>query len=231
MVQVRRLGQKEVVSLLGPPGAGKGTVAQAWRAQEPLASLCTGDLCREHVRKETRLGKELGRYISVGQLVPDELISAMVAEWLADAIKEEVPVVLDGYPRTAPQVGHLLEMLAEYAPTYTLRVVLFDIPLSVVIDRLLNRIVCPNSACLRVYSGKLLVGTSVCPACSAPLQQRSDDERQVIERRLLGYEQNKTALLKAYAHAGIAVDVFPVEQVPYTDMFRAFSELMTRRQK
>lgn len=228
-MQVRYMGQKEAVLFLGPPGAGKGTVAQSWREKRDIAYLSTGDMCRTHIREESVLGKELDSYISKGQLVPDDLISRMVEEWLKGIAKSGETLLLDGYPRTAPQVHHWLEMLAKHAPEYTSRVVFFEISLQMVTERLTSRMICSNVSCARVYPGGSTASTNDCTKCGASLLQRSDDENEVIRKRLHVYEQNKAALLAAYKKTNTLVTTFNVEQVAYADMFTQFNRVFTEQ--
>ena len=229
MMKVRYMGHKEVVSFLGPPGAGKGTVTQAWKEQQNVVSLSTGDLCRTHIAEKTELGTELDSYIAKGQLVPDDLISRMVEEWLMTVIGSDATLLLDGYPRTAPQVHHWLAMLAKHAPEYKPRVVFFDISLQTVVDRLTSRRMCSNVECARIYPGKNAASISECTACGGSLLQRSDDEKAIIEKLLHVYEQNKDGLLAAYKQTNTLVSVFAVEHVAYADMFTQFNRVLTEQ--
>ncbi|MGD1997400.1 MAG: nucleoside monophosphate kinase [Candidatus Dependentiae bacterium] len=223
------MGHKEAVLFLGPPGAGKGTVAQSWREKRDIAYLSTGDMCRTHIREESELGKELDGYISQGQLVPDDLISRMVEEWLKGVDLKYKTLLLDGYPRTAPQVHHWHEMLAKYAPEYTSRVVFFEISLQTVIDRLTSRMICSNVTCAHVYPGGSTASISACTKCGSALLQRSDDEKAVIKRRLQVYEQNRVALLDAYKETNTLVTTFNVERVAHADMFTQFNRVLTEQ--
>lgn len=221
------MGQKEAVLFLGPPGAGKGTVAQSWREKRDIAYLSTGDMCRTHIREESVLGQELDGYISKGQLVPDDLISRMVEEWLKGVALGSKTLLLDGYPRTAPQVCHWHTMLAKHSPEYISRVVFFEISLQTVIERLTSRMICSNVTCSRVYPGGNTASISECIKCGASLLQRSDDEKAIIKKRLEVYERNKAALLNAYKETDTLVTTFNVEQVAHADMFTQFNRVLT----
>src|SRR5271170_593774 len=102
--------KKIIFSFFGAPGSGKGTLAERAARDLKFEVLSTGNLCRKHISQQTELGKKLDLYVKKGQLIPDELITLMVKEWLELAIQREVPIILDGYPRTKGQAAHFLEM-------------------------------------------------------------------------------------------------------------------------
>jgi adenylate kinase len=162
------------VVLLGPPGAGKGTqapiVAKAIRGD----LLATGDLLRQAVRDGTPHGIEAREYMEHGELVPDEIVLAIVAERLA-AQDRARGFVFDGFPRTVPQAQALDEALAALGQRVD-HVISIDVPREVLLDRLAGR-----SA-----SGR--DGT-------AP--SRSDDRPDAVARRLDVYTR-QTAPLRAY---------------------------------
>lgn len=94
------------VILLGPPGAGKGTQAERLVADHGLLHLSTGELLRAAVGAGTKLGREAKSYMDAGELVPDRLVSALVAERLRE-IDEEAGFLLDGFPRNLEQAQAL----------------------------------------------------------------------------------------------------------------------------
>lgn len=217
-------GQKEVVSFLGPPGSGKGTIAQMWENERDVTVLSTGSLCRKHVREQTEFGKEFAERLDQGILIPDELITAMVRDWLQNNQESGEHVLLDGYPRTVNQVHQWHAVMKEVMPNHGLRVVLFEISDGTLIKRLSQRLVCQNAACQEIYTAA--EDLSACAACNAPLGRRKDDTIEVIEKRLQIYADHKDAMLKAYRELGIAVDTFDVEQVTLGDMYAQFSKVL-----
>ena len=108
--------KKIIFSFFGPPGSGKGTLAERAARELNFEVLSTGNLCRKHIAQKTALGEKLDFYVKKGQLIPDELITLMVKEWLESTLEAQVPIILDGYPRTKGQASHFLEMLPVIAP-------------------------------------------------------------------------------------------------------------------
>ncbi|APD09589.1 MULTISPECIES: adenylate kinase [Thermus] len=122
----------EAVIFLGPPGAGKGTQAARLAAELGFKKLSTGDILRDHVARGTPLGQQVKPIMDRGDLVPDDLILALIREELADR------VILDGFPRTLPQAEALGRLLEETG-TRLLGVVLVEVPEAELVRRMLKR--------------------------------------------------------------------------------------------
>ena len=125
-----------IVALLGPPGSGKGTQAARLRDEHGFAALATGDLLRAARAAGTELGRQASEYMDRGDLVPDDVIVAMVRDALADL--DGRPVLLDGFPRTVAQADALAGVLADRGRELT-AAVLIDVPDDVVVDRISGR--------------------------------------------------------------------------------------------
>jgi len=210
----------QVFALFGPPGSGKGTVTQLWQQKEGVLSLSTGMLCRQHIEHKTVHGEEFSRLLANGQLIPDVLISSMVREWLSQHSDHVGVVLFDGYPRTALQVGLWHDMVRQELAGAVCRVVLFDLPDAVVIDRLSRRLTCSNPQCQKIYS--LHDGATSCLSCGGALTRRMDDDPAVVAKRLVTYAVGKDALLEACRERGIEVKTFDVSQVSLEEMFSQF---------
>ena len=100
------------IVLLGPPGAGKGTQAEAISAKLHLPHISSGDLFRENLKQQTELGTQAAVYINKGELVPDDVTIAMIRERLTRPDCNN-GALLDGFPRTAPQAEALTGLLSE----------------------------------------------------------------------------------------------------------------------
>ncbi len=124
------------IALLGPPGSGKGTQAARLRDQLGFATLATGDLLREARAAGTDLGRRASEYMDRGDLVPDELIVAMIRESIARL--DDKPIVLDGFPRNVAQADALAAALQSRARELT-AAVLVDVPDDVVVERISGR--------------------------------------------------------------------------------------------
>jgi adenylate kinase len=124
------------VALLGPPGSGKGTQAERLRDRCRFTTLATGDLLREARLAGTDLGHRASEYMDRGDLVPDELIVAMMRDAIARL--DGKPILLDGFPRTVAQADALTDALQDRGRELT-AAVLVDVPDDVVVERISGR--------------------------------------------------------------------------------------------
>ena len=122
------------IILVGAPGAGKGTQAEAIKGKYPIAHISTGDILRANVKAGTELGKNAKGYMDAGKLVPDEVIIAMVESRLQEPDCKE-GFLLDGFPRTTPQ-AEALDLLLEKLGIALDAVVELDVDDEVVVQRL-----------------------------------------------------------------------------------------------
>jgi adenylate kinase len=180
---------------LGPPGAGKGTQAQRLTKRLGIPQLSTGDILRRAVAESTALGKKAKALMDAGQLVPDEVVNGIVDEAL---MKPEAQrgFLLDGYPRTVAQATALDEMLARRGRKID-HVVLLQVPVETLVDRLSGRLSCPVDGAVYHLRTNPPKKPGVCDRDGTPLVQRPDDQPDAVRRRLAEYE-NKTALLSGY---------------------------------
>jgi len=187
-----------ILVFLGPPGAGKGTQAKLLSQRMGFLHLSTGDLLREAVKNQTPLGKKAKEYMDRGELVPDELIVQLIEE----TMPKDGNVILDGFPRTVNQALALEEMLKGKGEKIS-KVLFFDVPDEVIIDRLSGRRVC--SKCGAVYHVKYNPPKveGVCDLCGGSLVQRNDDKEDVVKKRLEVYRKQTQPLIEFYQDRGI----------------------------
>lgn len=187
--------------LFGPPGAGKGTQAERLRNDFQLPYIATGDMLRENVREGTELGNQAEEYMKAGDLVPDDLIVAMVGERLQEADARD-GFILDGFPRTIEQAEALDGQLSELGRRIT-AVLLLDVPDDEVVRRLSGRRVCVKAG--HNYHVELDPPKSdnACDQDGSRLIQREDDKPEVIEHRLETYHQKTKPLIGHYDERGL----------------------------
>ena len=192
------------IIMLGAQGTGKGTVAGLISEQTGLPQISTGDIFRKNISEKTPLGVEADKYISKGNLVPDDITVPMVEDRLTwDDAKNGV--ILDGFPRTIEQAEKLDKILEEKGEKIDLVINLVT-PKEELIDRMLTRRVCTNPDCKTTYNIKLHppVKEGICDKCGSPLKQRDDDsDPEAINRRLEIYEEKTSPLVEFYKNKGV----------------------------
>lgn len=200
--------QKEIFIFLGPPGSGKGTLAQLCVEKLSWVQLSTGNLCRSHIAGQTEIGKEIDFAIKSGKLVSDELITRIVEKWFYSQVENHFPVIFDGYPRTLVQAQAFFDFLKNEFPAVQVHVVRFMVLDDVLIKRLANRYVCKNKSCQAVYSlaskdsDLAPKNDMICDRCGETLVRRSDDEERTIKERLVIYHKHESALVEFFKRAG-----------------------------
>ncbi len=189
-----------ILILLGPPGSGKGTQAKKLVGDKQWPQLSTGDMLRASIKNGTKLGLEAKSFMDKGSLVPDSVVIGMIAERTQESDCSK-GFILDGFPRTIPQAEALDSLLSSNGKKVG-RVVQFDIPDSELESRLSGRRTCPNcNAMFHVTSAKpKKVG--ICDNCGTTLVQRSDDQVDVIRKRLSVYHAQTSPLVNFYAGQG-----------------------------
>ena len=192
------------IIMLGAQGTGKGTVAGILSEKTGWPQISTGDIFRKNISEKTTLGIEAEKYISKGELVPDEITVPMVEDRLKweDA---QNGAILDGFPRTIEQAEKLDEILKKSNKKIDLVINLVT-PKEEIIDRMLTRRVCTNQDCKATYNIKLHppVKEGICDKCGATLKQREDDsDPEAIKKRLEIYEEKTSPLVKYYEKQGV----------------------------
>lgn len=192
------------IIMLGAQGTGKGTVAGLISKEIGLPQISTGDIFRKNISENTPLGIEADKYISKGNLVPDEITVPMVENRLTweDA---KNGAILDGFPRTIEQAQKLDEILKAKGEQVDLVINLIT-PKEELIDRMITRRVCTNPDCKTTYNIKLHppIKEGICDKCGSPLKQREDDsDPEAIKRRLETYEEKTSPLVEYYKNKGV----------------------------
>ncbi|MCR5284183.1 MAG: adenylate kinase [Treponema sp.] len=180
---------------LGPPGAGKGSLAVKVAEDYKIPHISTGDIFRANIKAQTPLGVKVKAIIDSGSLVSDELTFELVKDRLAqDDCKNGY--ILDGFPRTIPQAEMLEKLVSD------VKVVNFEIKDEIVIRRLSTRRVC--KACGANFNVLTLPPKveGVCDKCGGELYQRDDDKQESILHRMDVYREQTEPLINFYKDKG-----------------------------
>lgn len=168
------------IVLFGGPGSGKGTQSEKLIDKYGLHHISTGEVLRDHIKRETELGKIAKKYIDEGQLIPDDLMIEILDDVLEKEAKDKPGVIFDGFPRTIPQAEALNELLKKRDKELH-AVVGLEVPDEELSKRLINR-------------GKLT--------------GRADDNEETIKKRLKVYHDQTSPLREHYKKLGkyVAID-------------------------
>jgi adenylate kinase len=188
-----------LIVLFGPPGAGKGTQASPVAERLGVPKLATGDVLRAAVRDGTPRGLEAKAAMARGDLVPDEVILAIMEETLSkpDASKG---AILDGVVRTTGQAEGLTRMLKKHRRKVD-AVLVFEVPDDELVRRLGGRTVCEK--CQTPYTGR--EPGSTCDRCGGTLVRRADDEPASVRNRLEVYRKQTAPVLDWYRDNGVRI--------------------------
>ena len=194
------------VILLGPPGVGKGTQGVLLAEGKSWKHMATGDILRANRREGTPLGQEAQQYMDAGELVPDQLIVAMVKETLA-AMPAEKGVVFDGFPRTVPQAEALDPALDQLGRKVD-RVVVLEADDEVLVKRIAGRRSCPECGSVFNIYANAPAREGVCDKCEAALVHRADDNPETVQNRLDVYKAQTEPLIRFYeGREGVVVRI------------------------
>ena len=209
------------IILLGAPGAGKGTVAELLTARYGIRQISTGDILRSAVAAGTGLGSEAAGYMKRGELVPDELILAIMEKRLQEE-DCSTGFILDGFPRTIGQAESLKKTLKALSMKID-AVVNLEVPEDVIIRRLTSRRTCSNKDCQAIYNilTKPSKKEGVCDRCGSPTVQRDDETEEAIKQRLATYAEKTAPLIDYYRHDPAFISVPSLKPEPAIEAIAA----------
>lgn len=195
------------IVMLGAPGTGKGTVGGLLSKELNIPHISSGEIFRNYIKKHNKLGKEIESYITEGKLVPDELAIQLIEKRLEEPDTEN-GAILDGFPRTENQAIVLNKFLEEKEQRINIAVDL-SLPDKEIIDRIVKRRTCPNTACREIYNidFKPPKVDGICDKCGTELIQRIDDNEQTVKQRLETYHTISEGLIKYYKKQDILYTV------------------------
>jgi len=208
------------IIIFGPQGSGKGTQAKLLSEKLNIPHISTGKIFRDNIEEQTDLGKEAQKYMAQGNLVPDDLVIALIKDRLAETDCSD-GFILDGYPRTMPQAESLdaiikLDLALE-----------IWIPDEEAIHRISQRRSC--SVCGEIFhlSHKPPKVESVCDKCGGKLIVRDDDQEKAIKQRLASYHKLTEPLIDHYKVQDIymKIDGRPAIEAVKESIFEIFKQL------
>ncbi len=194
-----------ILILLGPPGAGKGTQAKLLVTELGTPHISTGDMFRDHIARDTELGKQVKAITAAGQLVPDEVTNALVKDRLA---RPDVAqgFILDGYPRTVPQAQYLDGLLRSLGRQLD-RVISYEVAEEMVVERISGRRSCPKCGAVYHVTQNPPRKADACDKDGTALTQRPDDQPENVRVRLAEYGAKTEPLKRYYREQGLLSEV------------------------
>jgi adenylate kinase len=232
-MELNKTKKNNIFILIGPPGVGKGTLAQNCKEKLKWKHLSTGLLCRKFSEIENDLGKKIKDLIDNGSLIDDNLMLEMLAfdfKLFFEEKKENNNLLLDGFPRNEKQVEKLINFLNfEYKnEEKSIVFIILNADEKIILDRLKNRKVCSNKKCEKIFSINDKI--DFCDICNSPIIKRKDDDIFIIEKRLKFYNENKNKILKI-------IDFFNLNKIEISaniskeDLFNNFLKLINKFMK
>jgi adenylate kinase len=191
--------------VLGAPGAGKGTQARNLAKIFHIVHISTGDILREHMKRETPIGISIIDLMNKGQLVPDDLVINLIKERIAE---EDCGngFILDGFPRTLFQ-AEVFDGLSETMSVPLDHVISVDVDDEVIVERMSGRLVCP--ACGAMYHTIYYPSKrgERCDSCGESLIQREDDKAKTVRDRLEIYHEITEPIIAFYRKKNLVFEV------------------------
>ncbi len=193
------------IVLLGPPGVGKGTQAKLISESTGLPHISSGDLFRENIKKETKLGKLAQSYMNKGELVPDDVTIGMIRARLSQPDCKE-GALLDGFPRTTIQADSLATLLDEFGGKVNY-VPYITASEPTLIGRLSGRWTCKAQGHIFHEKNNPPKQFGVCDFDGSQLYQRDDDKAETVVRRIQVYFSQTAPLINYYHDQGLLLEV------------------------
>ncbi|RHZ69843.1 hypothetical protein Glove_277g37 [Diversispora epigaea] len=211
--------------LMGPPGAGKGTQSPKIKEKYCICHLATGDMLRSQVAAKTKLGLEAKKIMESGGLVSDEIMVEMIHDELKNNPECKKGFILDGFPRTVPQAQKLDAMLERDKKKldHAVELIIND---NLLVSRITGRLIHQQSGRTyhRIFNPPKIPGKD--DITGESLIQRSDDNAEVLKKRLATYHKQTTPVVEYYKRKGIwsSVDASQNPNVVWASLLAIFDK-------
>jgi len=192
------------IVLLGPPGAGKGTVAEVL-VEKGYTHISTGELLREQIRLGTPLGLKAKKLLDLGKFVSDEIVVGMI-QVVLEAASAGQKFLFDGFPRTLLQAKILDELLRSLEGDLS-DIILLECPDELIVERLSGRRTCTKCGAVYHTTYNPASVDDICDTDGCELQLRPDDAVETIKRRLAIYTERTAPLVGFYQERGLVYTV------------------------
>ena len=186
---------------MGPAGAGKGTMSDLILKEYNIPHISTGDMLRDNVRNNTELGNLAKSYMDAGNLVPDDVIIAMVEKRLQEDDCQK-GYLLDGFPRTLVQ-AEAFEKIENKIGKPVECVIALEVGFDTLVERITGRRICPKCGAIYHIHNKPSKIEGICDVCGSELTQRKDDTVEQLTVRMDGYEKSTKPVIDFYDKRGI----------------------------
>ena len=189
------------ILIMGPAGAGKGTMSELILKAYDIPHISTGDMLRENVRNNTELGKLAKTYMEAGKLVPDDVINAMVEDRLQQPDCQK-GYLLDGFPRTLVQ-AEAFTKIAEKIGKPVESVIALEVEFDTLAERITGRRICPKCGAIYHIKSHPPVVEGICDVCGGELTQRKDDTIEQLKVRMDEYDSSTAPVIAFYDKLGV----------------------------
>ena len=204
------INKKKIIILLGPPGAGKGTVSQYLKENDARFNhISLGSICRQYALEDTDIGRLIKLTIDQGNLIDIILVQMIINKIFENFIDRNMDtqcseiLILDGFPRTLEQVFLFLKLLKKYLLQIDFYIFFLYLENIILQKRLINRYICSNIICDKIYSCYLDNEDKNCLRCNSILCKRQDDTINIINSRLLNYIKEESEIIDYFNNHNI----------------------------
>ena len=186
---------KNIFIFLGPPGSGKGTMADILGRELGIAVVSPGELLRKEKDKGSKLGQNVAALLDAGQLVGDDIVGKIIDKRLEE--EDAFPgFIFDGYPRRLSQLDHLAKIIGS-PNKHKVIAVYIDVDDNIILERISGRLVCDCGESYNIISNPPRK-EGVCDKCGAKLYQRKDDAPEVVKERLKKFHKRIDGIIKYF---------------------------------